>query len=92
MIGMPCHGVCTSKHGAQDAPRGGRPPAGPDHKIGAVYPDNLGFCSICAVWIRWEGLRCPCCSTVLRRRTRCHRSRGIARQAAERRAVAALEV
>jgi hypothetical protein len=30
------------------------------------YGYNRKRCSICEIFITWEGIRCPCCSTRLR--------------------------
>ncbi len=32
------------------------------------------FCSQCSIFIRWEGLRCPCCSIILKQKPRTSRT------------------
>ena len=34
------------------------------------YSDGQSHCGICEIWIYWEGVRCPCCSTILRKHPR----------------------
>src|SRR5215510_3758033 len=56
---MACKGICTkylaAKHGTQ-----GFYAQSQDHKR----------CATCEVFIKWAGIRCPCCSIVLRTKPR----------------------
>ena len=54
---MSCKGTCVSKYGAQHR-TGGR----------GIFENGLVYCSTCRVGIKWDGIRCPCCSYKLRRR------------------------
>ena len=35
---------------------------------GQRYNDGQKRCSVCIIWIRWDGKYCPCCGYILR----CH--------------------
>lgn len=52
---MNCKGICIDfkikTHGPKD---GGR------------YENGQKRCSICNIFIKWSGIRCPCCGTALR--------------------------
>lgn len=54
---MTCAGICD-RYKAQ-RPLGGE-----------RYAAGQKRCSRCAIFVNWEGMRCPCCGTVLRGRSR----------------------
>ncbi len=33
---------------------------------GGWYDDGSKRCNICELFIKWDGIRCPCCSGILR--------------------------
>jgi len=48
---LPCKGVCE-RYAAMSK---------------TYDPDNeIKRCTLCMLFVRWEGKRCPCCSTILR--------------------------
>ena len=59
MLQMHCKGICIhhkiNKSGQRETGR---------------YESGLKRCSFCEVFIEWEGLRCPCCGCILRRKPR----------------------
>ncbi len=55
---MTCKGIC-SRYQAFGMKNGGR------------YLDGQSRCDMCdGIWIRWDGLYCPCCSHKLRKKPR----------------------
>ncbi|MCH9657949.1 hypothetical protein K0U27_04500 [archaeon] len=40
---------------------------------GSRYGDGQKYCTTCAVFVRWEGVRCPCCNYNLKYRPRTNR-------------------
>ena len=52
-----CRGICQ-RYFAKKPERGGR------------YTAGQKRCQMCAIWIQWDGIRCPCCSYRLRLRPR----------------------
>ncbi len=54
---MSCKGVCT-KHKAQKTNGINR------------YVEGQKMCSICEIFMYWEGIHCPCCNYTLRTRPR----------------------
>jgi len=55
---MVCKGFCGS-YQAKISPRNSK-----------VYNGLVKKCSICGVFLSWPGLRCPCCSNILRNQSR----------------------
>lgn len=43
-----------------------------EYKVSNRYKDpENGYCAMgCGIFLRWEGIRCPCCGYKLRRRPR----------------------
>jgi hypothetical protein len=39
-------------------------------KQGSRYASGQARCQICEIFMKWSGLRCPCCKTQLRRKPR----------------------
>ena len=60
---MPCKGICD-KYKAQKPAR-----------TNERYDYGQKRCNMCGMFIEWEGVRCPCCSSVLRTRNRNTRHR-----------------
>ena len=52
-----CKGVCHRHHA---------------HSPGIFhrYSQNTKRCTVCSIYIKWEGQRCPCCSNLLKTRPR----------------------
>ena len=42
---------------------------------GSRYLQGQKFCTICDVWLLWDGNHCPCCSHYLRKKARYGKSR-----------------
>ena len=36
--------------------------------------DDSKYCSKCTIFIKWDGIRCPCCSIILKQKPRTSRS------------------
>lgn len=68
MGAVQCRGLCMSQYAivGTRSGRGGHPYA---------YSTGIKRCTCCSVWIRWDGLRCPCCSHLLRTGSRNARNR-----------------
>ncbi len=64
---MTCRGICI-RHEAQKPTLGGR------HAFG------LKRCQTCGIFIKWEGLCCPCCGYRLRTRRRNLKNRALLRE------------
>lgn len=65
--------ACKGRHrglGAKDAHGGG------------WYSRGYKRCSVCLIWLRWDGVYCPCCSVRLSYRARRARHKPGARRAA----------
>lgn len=62
---MACRGRCEHPD-YETAPLNCRPPGSPP----AGTYGRFSKCPICRVYIVWEGVRCPCCSTKLSKRPR----------------------
>lgn len=43
------------------------------------YLDGQKRCQVCQIYLKWDGLCCPCCSTKLRTNPRVRKHRGISR-------------
>jgi hypothetical protein len=41
------------------------------HKASCSYNNGNKRCQICEIFIKWDGLRCPCCGYRLRNGPRC---------------------
>ena len=76
-MGGPCKGDCSlgrTRDGVEFVARrmGGPPPVDPATgkrpPAGSYGPYSK--CRNCAVWVIWDGPRCPCCARKLSRRTR----------------------
>lgn len=50
---MSCKGICI-KHKVKKAFGGG------------WYDSGAKRCNICELFIKWDGIRCPCCSCILK--------------------------
>lgn len=50
---MSCRGLCDLKHETAPLSR-------------VSYRNGFKFCTTCRLTIKWDGVRCPCCSTKLR--------------------------
>ena len=59
---MSCRGTCHVLYG-------GAPVEGAGSRYG--YGRGYKRCSVCGIWIMWDGVRCPCCTRALR--TKPHR-------------------
>ncbi|PBO84543.1 MAG: hypothetical protein COA77_08870 [Thaumarchaeota archaeon] len=59
---MVCKGICT-QHKAQRI-----------HGINR-YIQGQKMCSVCAIFIYWDGKHCPCCNFVLRTKPRNSKNR-----------------
>lgn len=57
-----CKGVCNRYKGERSE----------QHKF---YLSGKKRCSICCIFLKWEGNRCPCCGALLRSRPECKRFR-----------------
>jgi len=55
---MSCNGITCTQHKATKPVRIGR------------YASGQKRCQICAIFINWEGLWCPCCNYKLRTKPR----------------------
>ena len=55
---MTCDGMTCLRYKAEKPKSMGR------------YTDGQSRCSECDIWIYWEGVRCPCCNTILRKNPR----------------------
>jgi len=44
------------------------------------YADGQKRCSTCVIFIRWDGLRCPCCGMFLRLKPRVGKFKEILRE------------
>jgi len=54
-----CKGICESHRAQRPMPI----------KLGrSRYAIGQKRCQVCAIWMEWDGIRCPCCSAKLR----CH--------------------
>ena len=42
----------------------------PRNPLVSPYEDGIKRCSLCVIWIRWDGKFCPCCKLPLRNRPR----------------------
>jgi len=42
---------------------------------GYRYENGQKMCSICGIFIKWEGIRCPCCSAKLRNKPKSTKNR-----------------
>lgn len=40
------------------------------HTTGRYNKPENAFCACCSIFIKWEGIHCPCCMARLRRRPR----------------------
>jgi hypothetical protein len=40
------------------------------HRRGSYYAEGFKRCTVCTLFIKWDGLECPCCGSVLRTRPR----------------------
>ena len=69
----------------------GLPPIGPITVPRGEW-GGWGRCAICNIVMWWEGLRCPCCSCLLRRRRRFASLAKRRREAAQREALAAVRL
>ncbi len=65
---MTCKGICL-KHKAQKDGSGSR-----------RYVNGQKRCQICEIFIRWEGLWCPCCGYRLRTKPRNPKLKAILRE------------
>lgn len=47
------------------------------HAAGAGWrlESGTGYCAVCCITMRWDGITCPCCGNTIRRRIRCRRGR-----------------
>ena len=50
---MPCKGICIRYKAIKN---------GAKHR----YKNGQKRCSVCCLFIKWEGIKCPCCKTTLR--------------------------
>jgi hypothetical protein len=55
---MTCRGICH-RHRAQE-------------RSGGRYANGQKRCQVCQIYMKWDGLRCPCCRSRLR--TKSHNS------------------
>jgi uncharacterized paraquat-inducible protein A len=54
-VWLTCKGICE-RHKALK----------PSHRLGGRYSAGQKRCQTCALFIKWDGLWCPCCSSRLR--------------------------
>lgn len=55
---MPCKGICERKFGAVSITGGGK-----------HTREHWKKCTMCAVYINYDGNRCPCCNGLFKLRT-----------------------
>ena len=55
---MQCNGSCKKYKAKSDSTKGGR------------YEQGQKRCHECEIFIKWEGLWCPCCGNLLRTKPR----------------------
>jgi hypothetical protein len=53
---MTCKGICH-RHIAQE-------------RSGGRYANGQKRCQVCQIYMKWDGLRCPCCKSKLRSKSR----------------------
>ena len=53
---MTCRGICH-RHRAQE-------------RSGGRYANGQKRCQVCQIYMKWDGLRCPCCRSRLRTKSR----------------------
>jgi hypothetical protein len=53
---MTCKGICY-RHRAQQ-------------RSGGRYANGQKRCQVCQIYMKWDGLRCPCCKSKLRSKSR----------------------
>jgi hypothetical protein len=58
---MSCKGICI-QHRAQV-------------RLGGRYANGQKRCQVCQIYIKWDGLRCPCCGCKVRSRPRNSKSK-----------------
>ncbi len=55
---MTCRGICTRYRFKKDA------------FSRQVYSDGASRCQTCTIFIKWDGMNCPCCGMKLRKTPR----------------------
>jgi len=65
---MSCKNICSRY-------RATRPNSTKNFGSYSRYGNGQKRCQVCEIFIKWEGLRCPCCQTSLRTRPRPRRCR-----------------